>query len=174
MDTSTYIDVKACAKSVNDVHARVLQAVHFCNWNGMDLGLSFSKFQEDVPNEFGDTMRVFGSTTELYEFYAKLRECVKQSEVVITEVAKTPETTTYVSFIRDRAIERSSPSNVKRRIARAKARGETYVPKKIEAVNHTLVVPSVSSGKFVLNVKKTNAPFSGGSQYGLGKLVPCF
>jgi hypothetical protein len=35
-------------------------------------------------------------------------------------------------------------------------------------------VPSVSSGKFVLNVKKTNAPVSGGSQYGLGKLVPCF
>jgi CRISPR-associated endoribonuclease Cas6/Csy4 subtype I-F len=169
------MEVKAKGKHVNAIHAGVLQAVHFSNWEGNDLGVAFAKYNETNPDDFGDVVRVFGSSDELYEFYLKLVEVVDLANIEVSEPAETPETKLYVSFIRDRQCTRNSPSNLRRRIQRAIEQGKEYTPKTIDYPIHRLSMPSVSTGKaYNFYIRKVDTPTEGGGQYGLGKLVPSF
>lgn len=170
--TTNYIDITVADV---DKFSVILQKVHHCNWEGYDLAVSFPRYNDNIVDDFGNIIRIFGSANELSEFYLKLVNRGDKGGLKISEIQTPPETSERVAFVRDRNCERNAPSNIRRRMKRAEARGEVYTPKELNYPTHRISVPSVSThGPFALYIRKDITARDGGSQYGLGKLVPSF
>lgn len=173
MKYSHYINIVVEGGNINDSLSEIMQAVHYTNFYGNELSVDFVKFNSTVQNDFGDTVRIFGNTKSLYDFFISLSECSDLYNLNISSITEIPETTNYVSYVRDRVIDNLTPSNIKRKKIRAIMRGERYEPKSIDYPSHTLIMPS-SKGSFLLHVKKSDKESEGGIKYGLGNLVPVF
>lgn len=180
MEATHYLDIMIREAAVShDLHARLLTAVHYKIKEGCRLGVTWPDWRGE-PGEFGLLFRVFGDQGGLAGVQTMIDPLVKAGLVRPFPVMAVPETTARVAFIRDRKLDKFSPSRAVRRKRRAAGRGEAIVetqdsrpekrPHFLKMLSHT------TSLSFLLYVTRRPgaADRQGGNEYGLGRSLPDF
>ena len=177
MTTDNYLDVVITADSISDkVHARLETVVHRCIFNGDTLGVAFPEYNEVEPNDFGNVFRVFGNPKGLMTFKNSSEPLQQHGLIDFMDIKPIPTTNKTVVFVRDRAMEGRSASNIRRSKNRAMQQGKEFVePPAINEPVHSLTLQSKSKGvHYTLHIKKTSIPTEGGHAFGLGYALPDF
>ena len=171
-----YLDLMLREPEVShQIHARLLTAVHHRIRAGDTLCVSWPDFK-GTPGEFGLLFRVFGDQTALQSYSEAVSPLVKGTLVRAYPIALVPEHTERVSFIRDRSLDKHSPSTISRQRQFVESQGNTWTPAAPPTRRpHFLVMQSITTGEtFSLYVRLSKTSGGGGASYGLGQLVPHF
>ena len=180
-EADQYLDIMIREATVaRDLHARMLLAVHYRIRAGDDLSVSWPDWK-DLQGEFGYLFRVFGSEAALFNFIQVINPLGTAGLVRIFRPLPIPgEIRQWAAFLRDRSLDKYSPSTAERLKRRAAVRGRTWTPSEERPTQskHYLVVPSTSGQRnFSLYISRTTQIVGdsvGGGNYGLGRWLPVF
>lgn len=184
MGLTHYVDIMIREGAIcHQLHARLLMGVHYgINNSGLALAASWPDWKAQ-PGEFGLLFRVFGDESGVKSYLDLVDPLLAAGLVRAFPIAPVPDTKGRVVFVRERQMDKLSPSRTARRVRRAAARGEsTDAASNVEASRpqkspHFLRLNSTSTGhEFCLFVSRRSSATesAGGQSYGLGLALPDF
>lgn len=182
MAFSHYVDIMIREGGLaHELHARLLLAVHYRSAaSGIKLAAAWPDWRER-PGEFGLLFRVFGTDETLSGYLETIAPLAVAALVRPYLMMPVPESAATVRYLRDRSLDKLSPSAARRLAERAATRGETWqsthAEKPRSESDHYLTIPSASRNQmFRCYVRRDHGAIdtTSGSSYGLGYALPDF
>ena len=179
MEATHYLDIMIREATIShDLHARLLRSVHYQIKAGHVLGVTWPDWKGS-QGEFGLLFRVFGDTNGLEAVVAQIDPLCKTGLIRPFPVSAVPDVEARIAFVRDRSIDKFSPSRAVRRDKRAGGQGEPETIRDVrpEKIPHYLPMLShTTTRSFLVYITKRSVPSDrqGGREYGLGRSLPDF